>query len=309
MANQIAANPIIKPGTFFAGYSDSYQVRLPDEYLRGALPASYTDRPNKSVDSPITSYHHWYAAAGQKMDAVEQRKYLLKVIMSGKSVAPTTGVLQYFTSPTQAAHGKTVKKVSDKSDKTQTPKSSDNKTDQPEYIFEDSTVRFTALPNQQQLALYKKPITLPTEADTSDNSPTGSPKVPKNPADLTNGVVPATNDQVFDAMTSLAWRDKDEGLMNASTLNRVSTVSLASAYPTMIKLADELFLAIHEKTGALDDANTEDKYNFLFHVIAKGEAMYFQTIADPEFCLYLLEQYQPLYTYMKKKLKIKGEPL
>lgn len=308
------ANPIIKPGTFFASYTDSYKIRLPDAYLAGILPTSY-NKPPKDVNNPKTSYHVWLESAGRTLDAVEQRKYLLKAINMGVQ-QDLIGVPEV---PSKNI-GKSVKKAGSKSskptkkEKKSKPKKTtklnedvedqevDDEFDQEEqeenYVFDETTIQNTILPNQQQLATYKKPIEMPSAV------PSAEAKSPSSPvADAT----PASNDQVFDAMTSLAWRDKDEGLMNATSLTRISSVSLASLFPTMKKLADELFLAIHEKTGALDDAEPEDKYNFLFHVIAKGETMYYSTLADPEFCLYLLDQYQPLYTYMKKKLKIRDD--
>jgi hypothetical protein len=114
------------------------------------------------------------------------------------------------------------------------------------------------------------------------------------------------NESVFNAMLSLNWRDKDEALMSSSSLNRITLDIWTDIYQPMKRLSDELFNAISSKTGALDDMAQDEKYNFLFHIIAKGEAMYYQTIADPEFCLYLLDQYQPLYTMVKKMLRIKG---
>ena len=114
-------------------------------------------------------------------------------------------------------------------------------------------------------------------------------------------------DDTFNALLSISWRDKDEYKMNDKVLNRVSLNTLIRIFPTMKKLADDLFLAVHEKTGALDDYDVEEKYNFLFHVIAKGESMYYQSIADPDFCIYLLDNWQPLYTMMKKKLNIRTD--
>ena len=74
-------------------------------------------------------------------------------------------------------------------------------------------------------------------------------------------------------------------------------------FETMKILADELMSAIENKTGALSSMSQSDKYDFLFHIIAKGRDLYFQTSVDPVFCLYLLDNYQPLYSYMKNKLR------
>ena len=43
--------------------------------------------------------------------------------------------------------------------------------------------------------------------------------------------------------------------------------------------------------------------NILFHAIAKGYGFYMQALVDAEFMPYLCEQYQPLYTMLKKKIK------
>jgi hypothetical protein len=115
------------------------------------------------------------------------------------------------------------------------------------------------------------------------------------------------SDTLFQLLTGLQWRDKDEAVMKPQQLNKINLVQLRQLLPTMRKLADELFTAIHSNTGALDDMDEEDKYNFLYHVIAKGSQFYFSAITDPEFCMYLLldednKQYQPLYTYIKRKL-------
>ena len=127
-----------------------------------------------------------------------------------------------------------------------------------------------------------------------------------NTSNMSAADIQKENESVFNAMLSLNWRDKDEALMSSSSLNRITLDIWTDIYQPMKRLSDELFNAISSKTGALDDMNQDEKYNFLFHIIAKGEAMYYQTIADPEFCLYLLDQYQPLYTMVKKMLRIKG---
>lgn len=343
------ANPIIRPGTVFASYMDFYKVSLPDVYHAHsvAMPQAYT-KPVKNVHNPVSSYHDWLKSSGGKVDAVEQRKYILKAITdaskkTGDTQSGTQNVLtrvhddqvhnnpdhpDYTAMPLSdqvpsksktksASKAKSVKKTTSKSVKKTKPKRALNRKndtldsddenenafseeeasageEEASYTFEESTIQNTVLPNEQQMATYKRPIAVPMATTLTEEK-----------SSVQASTAPATNDQVFDAMTSLGWRDKDEGLMNITSLNRISSSNVIGIFTTMKKLADELFLAIHEKTGALDDAEPEDKYNFLFHVIAKGEAMYFQTIADPEFCLYMLDQYQPLYTYMKKKLKIR----
>ena len=64
-----------------------------------------------------------------------------------------------------------------------------------------------------------------------------------------------------------------------------------------------VYNSIKKITGAVDAMNDEQKYNFLFHVIAKGRDMYYQSLVDPDFSLYMLDQYQPLYTFLLKELR------
>lgn len=108
----------------------------------------------------------------------------------------------------------------------------------------------------------------------------------------------------FELLKKLQWHDRDEFLMTPVVLNKFSDIELRLMFETMKILADELMPAIESKTGALAGMSTSDKYDFLFHIIAKGRDLYFQTSVDPDFCLYLLDNYQPLYSFMKKKLRV-----
>ncbi len=109
-------------------------------------------------------------------------------------------------------------------------------------------------------------------------------------------------DAAFVALQSLHWRDKDEQIMNANVLKRWNDKTLKSTYTVMEKLAEDLYNAVASINGSVDALSDEEKNNFLFHVIAKGNIMYYQSIAEPGFCLYMLDQYQPLYTYMFRRI-------
>lgn len=328
------ANPIIRPGVYFASFSEISIRSLPVEYAPRDNPVLFQHtKPEKNVDNPRTSYHTWLESAGSKLDAVEQRKYLLKAIRSEDvepvEVEPVKGhassSIMRFVSPESQAMlkkdtekksvikttpanqvSKSVKKMetadavrlamqfySMSADDTPSDESSDitgrafPRDDG--YIFDSSTIQNTVLPNTVQMKTYRDSAPLEEEKTST----------------VLTGVTPANEEQVFNAMLSLNWRDKDEAILTSHALNRVANDVLASAFPTMQQLADDLYYAIRDHTGALDDMETDERYNFLFHVIAKGNAMYYQTIADPDFCMYLLDQYQPLYTFMKKKLKLR----
>jgi hypothetical protein len=107
-------------------------------------------------------------------------------------------------------------------------------------------------------------------------------------------------DNMFANLALLHWRDKDTEIMNIRKLNIIETNVLQDMYYVMCYLADNLATLITPYTGALDDLNTTNKYNFLFHVLAQGKEFYYNVLDEPEFCLYLLDQYQPLYSFMKK---------
>ncbi len=111
-----------------------------------------------------------------------------------------------------------------------------------------------------------------------------------------------TEDNVFDHLSILQWRDKDEFKMAPNALSRIPLQTLNEMYPIMQQLAIQLRTAISGKTGAIEAMEEEDRNNFLFHTIAKGREIYYQSLCDPDFCLYLLDNWQPLYSFMRKKL-------
>jgi hypothetical protein len=114
-----------------------------------------------------------------------------------------------------------------------------------------------------------------------------------------------TEEQISDCfkwLHKLDWKDKDELIMRR---NRISSYGydLNTIYITLLHLSNELYSSIKNITGAVDVMTEEQKYNFLFHVISKGKDMFYSILADPEFCLYMLDEYQPLYTYLREVLK------
>lgn len=112
-----------------------------------------------------------------------------------------------------------------------------------------------------------------------------------------------TEDNVFDHLQLLQWRDKDEFKMAISQLNKIPIQTLNEMYPIMQNLAINLRTALAAQTGAIESMSDEDRNNFLFHVIAKGKELYYQSLCDADFCLYMLDTWQPLYSFMRKKLR------
>ena len=110
-------------------------------------------------------------------------------------------------------------------------------------------------------------------------------------------------DNVFDHLQLLQWRDKDEFKMAVSQLNKIPIQTLNEMYPIMQNLAINLRTALAAQTGVIEAMSDEDRNNFLFHVMAKGKELYYQSLCDADFCLYMLDTWQPLYSFMRKKLR------
>jgi hypothetical protein len=140
-----------------------------------------------------------------------------------------------------------------------------------------------------------------SELDLSENETENKTEELVEGFDETN-ITQQQIDHVFATLLNLHWRDKDEFKMPTTALNHISTNDVKRIFPVMLKLSNDLELSISRSTGALDSLTNEEKKNFLFHVIAKGESMYYQSIADPDFCIYMLDQYQPLFTMMRNKI-------
>jgi hypothetical protein len=112
-----------------------------------------------------------------------------------------------------------------------------------------------------------------------------------------------TEDNIFDHLKLLQWRDKDEIKMSIQQLNKIPIQTLNEMFPIMQTLATNLRNALASQTGAIEAMEEDDRNNFLFHVIAKGKDIYYQSLCEADFCLYMLDTWQPLYTFICKKLK------
>ena len=127
---------------------------------------------------------------------------------------------------------------------------------------------------------------------------------------LTNGLTNnldnsniCTRDELFNWLTNrLHWADLDEKKMTPRIINITPLNNLIQYFNTMMIIANDIEQIIR-LTYDMDDTT---KYNFLFHVISKGELFVRAVETDYMFCVYLLEQYQPLYTYMMDVLRLNG---
>lgn len=108
--------------------------------------------------------------------------------------------------------------------------------------------------------------------------------------------------QCFVKLAHLNWRDISEQKMTIMNVN-LSKNDLITLIPRLKYLANNLREKINIVSGALESMNEEHVLNFLFHVLTKGYVIYSASIDDPNFCLYLLDEYQDLYTFMLQKIR------
>lgn len=108
-------------------------------------------------------------------------------------------------------------------------------------------------------------------------------------------------EEVLQFLYNLNWRDKDEGIMNVNYLKNIDIRKLATYMPTMIKLSNDLLTALNNRIP-INNLTELERKNFLFHAMSKGSNYYYSCMDDPDFALYLLDQYQDLYTALQKIL-------
>lgn len=153
------------------------------------------------------------------------------------------------------------------------------------------------------------PLLLPNdESDESDSSTIAIPDLLNEKKTPAINILPVCTSEtasfeMFQWLANLHWADRDEMTMPDNILRVYDVFKVSSYMMNMIILAKNFLKLIEAKTGALASLSHEQKYNFAFHVIAKGDNFYYNSLIDPDFCLYLLpDQYQPLYSFMKKKI-------
>ena len=121
------------------------------------------------------------------------------------------------------------------------------------------------------------------------------------------------NDVVADVLQwcdKLRYFDKDERKLNKSILQNIPVITLRNKLKNMVVVANDLLQSIRETVPEVNSMNMEDKYNFLFHIIAKGTTFYKAVKNDPTFSMYLLSnQYQNLFTLMKDKTYVSNNTL
>ncbi len=123
----------------------------------------------------------------------------------------------------------------------------------------------------------------------------------KEEADDPEQTTDALMEFVFSRVKDLSWTDKDDGVI--TYLRRLPAGLYKQLFDGIMILANDLRRAVNEQSGLFNDMEEETALNILFHAVAKGYEFYMQALVDAEFIPYLCEQYQPLYTMLKKKIK------
>jgi hypothetical protein len=110
----------------------------------------------------------------------------------------------------------------------------------------------------------------------------------------------SVNDRLFQLLNQLNWKDRDEEIMQQSRIKRVNIAELKSYTLVIDEFASNLsnVLKAHSPNIFRDMSDTQIT-DFLWHIVAKGKVFYDACMSDPEFCLYLIDQYQPLNTMIK----------
>lgn len=105
----------------------------------------------------------------------------------------------------------------------------------------------------------------------------------------------------YQCLIRLRWQDKSDIVMDYNKFVSMINIDEFRKYlPIMKNCADNLYAAIEKKYPSFGHqfVNDEDRYNFLFHCMTKGEDYVNRCIIDPDFCTYLVSEYQPMYRFI-----------
>lgn len=245
------------------------------EYQR--YPASQS-LPEKDVLNPVSSYHVWYKTISNVESTHDEFLRNRLALIQGEPIKADTSVSRDATSKDLSM----VKNVVDV-DNTKRKKS--------KFAVEVPDEVPDALLNTQALAVNNTVI---IKRNNNEDDEKKQGVVGLSQSDIS---------ETFEELKLLKWRDADEQHLKRHALDTIGANAVRKIFPIMERLAVDLANAINATTGSLEAMSLEDRNNYLFHIIAKGETMYYSSIADPDFCSYLVDQYQPLYTYMKSYIR------
>ena len=248
---------------------------------------------DKDVDNPKTEYHSWLESHGNKMSLREflanreeliNSKETTKHYYDGKVRFIESNIARSDAFPIQPKpQQSSVVTAAQTASYKEAISINDSDSDSDDYDYKVNQPGSKAANTSAN-----------TSAHASDS---------KSDSKLDSKLDHINADNIYNYLNLLQWRDKDEQIMTIKNIKKIDKVHINGIINTMKILSIDLRKAIDNKTGALGSMSEEECNNFLFHIIAKGQQFYFETIADPEFCLYLLDQYQPLYTYLMEANK------
>ena len=281
-----------------------------------AITVPYDDLPERQTNverdlqCPVTEYHQWLTQGASEFE----RDRIIESIQSGKTSFTASSVVEEKKPAKKAAKNKATHLAVKFRRNTEEKKAEFN-----DMEDDDDDIPIIDEENNENKELDEALARSNARTSMFNNVPqhivittTGSRVAPPTMPSASLPTVATSEqkkrDELFTMLTTLHWRDRDEQVMSVSSLNRVDLMKLRGLVGTMKKMADELRQSIQSSTGALDDMDEEEVYNFLFHIIAKGEQFYLMACTESDMCMYLLgdtpPQYQPLYTFIKKKLKL-----
>lgn len=280
------------------------------------LPQSQTI-PDKSLDNPMTKYHDWLKECEPDSFISHRNNKVAKDIKYREKTGnpiPYKDLLARVTKKINKVNNAWNNEISNIDDDHLSEIGSDCNCSKCNHLLKKVETKITAqslsyidnkrnnrsindLSNEEYNFLDEK-----SDNDFLDEE-SGDDPVDKKSGDNNNYDI-ISIDKAFRNLALLGWRDKDEAIMNRKCLNKLSRYySITELVKVMNKLAADLESAISTVTGALDSMEDIERKNFLYHVIAKGETMYYHSLEDPDFCLYMLDQYQPLYTFLQEKIR------
>lgn len=99
-------------------------------------------------------------------------------------------------------------------------------------------------------------------------------------------------DKVFAWVKKIHIVDKSDGWRSVfykyNITSNINASELISFLPALMRLAADLKTAIQNMSSIVNDMSEEAYLNFAFHTILKGREFYYSSIADPNFCVYLI---------------------
>jgi len=101
--------------------------------------------------------------------------------------------------------------------------------------------------------------------------------------------------------TDMQWCETDVHIITYADIKKHSREHYQRMLPNLFKYADELYATFQANNATfLNDVPIIDRYNFLFHIIAKGQTFYEQCKTNTDFCSFIY--FDNLYQTLCSKL-------